>query len=129
MVELHDQSKRAAMQSVLADLETLTLEERILFISEADATKSERAAAESALSRWQAATGWTPQVLTCEYPLSATVLDFVLESRVPRDYPYVARTAVLDALRCILVAGLSPETPVGVLRVLAGPVSCVLQMP
>lgn len=121
-----DQARFAVMQQIISDLERLTVEQRAQFVDLAQDTRYERDAAERALTRWQEQTLWTSQYCMTCFPKAATLLEELLASHRPTEFPYVARTAAIDAARCAMLTDLQPPIPDGICKILCGPVEDVL---
>lgn len=123
---MDDQARFVAMQRIISDLESLTIEDRARFIDLAQDTRYERDAAERALTRWQEQSLWTSQYCLTFFPKAAALLEELLSTHRPLEFPYVARTAAVDAVRCAMLAGLQPSIPLGICEILCGPVEDVL---
>ncbi|WP_042377258.1 hypothetical protein [Gordonia alkanivorans] len=120
---MEDLERCARMRQIVEDVEGLPDGAKTEFLELSAETSHERGAAEAAFSQWQSASGWTQHALARLYPESVRFLESVLSSARPAGYPFVARTAVVDALRCVLVDGLVPAPNPGVVPLLCGPVT------
>lgn len=113
------------MRELVTQIEQLSVDARSMLLALAEDTSYERRAAELAMTEWQSRSGWTQHELGRQFPRSAGYVEAILETAQPGGYPFVARTAVVDSLRCILIDGLAPALPSGVVPILRGPIDDV----
>ncbi len=125
---MDDDQRYTRMTQILDGFVVLSMAARMKFIELSEDSSYERRVAELALTKWQATSGWTPPKLAREFPKSAACIEATLAAAAPEGYPFVARTAVVDALRCVLVEGLEPELAAGIVPLLRGPVDDVIDI-
>lgn len=121
-----DASRYNAMRGIMEALEHLDRASQQRFLVLAQETSYDRAGAEKALSQWQTTSGWTPQELARRYPMAAQYLEGLLSQARPHGHSYAARTAAIDAVRCVLTSELPPALSPSIVRILCGPVRDVL---
>ncbi|KJR10487.1 hypothetical protein [Gordonia sihwensis] len=123
---MDDSHRYAEMLRIVTDVEALPASQQMQFVEISQQTSRARTAAERALSRWQSATEWSQQSLIARFPLAGGYLEEITAAQRPTALPFVARTAVVDALQCILISGLTPLPPAGIVEIMCEPVADLL---
>lgn len=114
------------MLRIITDVEALPISQQLHLVELSQQTSRHRTAAERALAAWQSSTEWSQQALIARYPLAGGYLEEIAAAARPTAFPFIARTAVVDTLQCILISGLTPEPPAGVVQIMCEPVADAL---
>lgn len=123
---MDDSARYLVMAQIITDVEALNPDQQIRMLELATATSADRTAAERSLARWQASTEWSQQSLIRSFPRAGGFVEEITASRRPHGLPFVVRTAVVDALQSVLVGGLAPLVPTGILTILCEPIRDVV---
>lgn len=123
---MDDPHRYAQMLRIVTDVEALPASQQMQFVEISQHTSRARNAAERALSRWQSTTEWSQQALIARFPCAGGYLEEITAAQRPTGLPFVARTAVVDALQCILIGGLTPPPPAGVVEIMCEPIADLL---